>query len=218
MLSTGRTPLDGTLERVLTVRAAAAGALLTGVGGVVGLAVATDGAARIAEYVSESGVIGAPRQVLYRASIFAVAVAVGLLAVAVRGASRHAAGLLAVAVPCVALSGTVTCSAGCPLPPYETPTPADLVHAGASIAGVLLCAAAMLVLALPAIDRSVRLPSRIAAVFIVPLGGACALAILFAGRGPLTGILERTALAALLAWLVALSLVRAGSAGTGDGS
>jgi hypothetical protein len=197
----------GTLVPVRGDRVAAAGAIVTALAGTAGLVAASSGTG-LDGYVSESGVSGSPSAGLYRVSIFAVAVAVALLAVAVRRASAPGAGLLALAVPFVVLSGSVRCSAGCPLPPYETATAADLVHAVASIVGTVLCAAAMLPLALPTVDRSVRLPSLVGVALAVPLGAASFLAILFAGRGALTGALERILLAVLLAWLVALATVR----------
>jgi len=185
-------------------RAAAVGAVVCGVAATAGLAVAT-GTGRVVGYVSEAGVVGAPHAGLYRIGILAVAAAVALLAITVRTASRPAAVLLAVAVPCVVLSGSVRCSTGCPLPPFETPTAADLAHAGASIAAVLLCQAAMGVLALPAVPRAVRLTSRVGLAFALPLNIATGLAILLAGRGTATGVLERMALFTLLAWLVAVA-------------
>jgi hypothetical protein len=187
---------------------AAAGAIAAAVAGTAGL-VAASGGAGVGGYVSEAGVAGSPSAGLYRISILAVAAAAALLAVGVRRASAPAAGLLALAVPFVVLSASVRCSAGCPLPPYEPTTAADLVHAAASIAGTVLCAAAMLPLALPGADRAVRLPSLVGAALAVPLGAASFLAIVLTGRGTLTGVLERGLLAVLLAWLVTLAAARA---------
>ena len=58
-----------------------------------------------------------------------------------------AAAALALAAPLAALSGAVTCSPGCPLPPYESPQPRDLIHATGAIGALLLCALAILVYA-----------------------------------------------------------------------
>lgn len=185
---------------------AAAASAVFAVAGAIGLAVATDGAGRIGEYISESGVVGAPRSGLYRFSILGAAAAVALLSAALRGASGRAAALLALAVPCVVASGQVRCSSGCPLPPYETPTAADLVHAGASIGGALLCAAAMLVLAGPGVGPPLRRPSLLGAVVAVPLQAGAGAAILLDGRGVVAGALERLALLAILGWLVAVAV------------
>jgi hypothetical protein len=194
--------------------------------------------AGVAGYVSEAGVSGAPHGALYRASVWAIALALALLAMAVRradlagvpGADAHAgragtrAGLadvpggvahagragtsaaalaLAAASPFAALSGAVRCSAGCPLPPYERATAADLVHGAASVAALVLCAAGIVLLAARAADPWLRRVSTAGVVVAVPLLGGAGLGLVFAGRGAVTGVLERAALLAVLAWLVA---------------
>ncbi|HEV7898208.1 MAG TPA: DUF998 domain-containing protein [Planosporangium sp.] len=200
-----------------TRRVVAGSAVLLAVAGAAGLIVATAGDTRLTRYVSESGVIGAPGAGLYRLSMFGVACAVALAAVALRGSSGSAAGLLAGAALCVVVSGSVPCTTGCPLPPYETPTLADLVHAGASIAGLTLVGGAMLVLALPGVDRPVRLAGRAGLAVAVPLLAAAGLSMLFLGRGATTGVLERAALVATLGWLIAVSATGAFSRGPGAG-
>ncbi len=199
-------PGQGTLDSVPTLtRPAAVAALAAALLGAVGLYAATHGAADLSGYVSEAGVLGAPRAILYRVSIFGIAAAVALLALALRTLSLPAAVLLALAVPGVVLSGTVRCSTGCPLPPYEPTTAADLVHAGASIAGMLLFAGGLFFLALAGADPAVRSTSRIAAAVVVPVQALAGLSIVFAGRGMITGVLERAALAASLGWLLAVA-------------
>jgi hypothetical protein len=200
--------------RTATRRAAATGAALLAVAGAVGLFVATGGAARTGQFVSESGVADAPRAALYRLSILGIAAAVALLALSLRALSAPAAALLAAAAGCVLVSGSVACSAGCPLPPHEVPTLPDLAHAAASIAGLLLISGAMLVLARPGRDRLARQASRAGAVLAVPLQAAAGLSILFAGRGAVTGALERAALIATLAWLLMMSLLGMAKRGT----
>jgi cytochrome bd-type quinol oxidase subunit 2 len=102
----------------------------------------------------------------------------------------------------------VSCTPGCPLPPYESPSPADLVHAAASASALTLAAIAMLLMA-RASDCHERLcrVSRVCARVTVPLLAAAGLAMLIVGRGYVTGVLERMALVASLAWLAWASLV-----------
>jgi len=159
----------------------------------------------ISGYVSEVGVPGTWTSVLFRASVLAVAVALGLLAIAVRGAPAYALGLAALFA---AVSGAVTCSPGCPLPPHERPTVQDLVHASASVAALVLCALAMLLLAAWATDPVLRRVSRVGAGVAVPLLAVAGLAMLVVGRSTFTGVLERLALAACLGWLIATSSLR----------
>lgn len=168
----------------------------------VGLFIATGGFAVAPGYVSESGVAGTPHSELYRLSVLAVAGAAGLLAWLLRPTVWSAAALLGAATPLVALSAAVSCTSGCPLPPYEPTTPADLWHAGASGAGVACCALAMLQLARLARPGRLRLAARIAMAVAWPPLGATAILILALGRGPVTGQVERFALAACVVWLI----------------
>jgi hypothetical protein len=153
-------------------------------------------------YVSEVGVPGTWSSVVFRLGVLGVAVALGLLAASLRGAPAL---VLALAAPFTAVSGAVTCSPGCPLPPHDRPTAADLVHAGAVVAALALCALAMLLLAVLGTDPLLSRISRVGAGLAVPLLGAAGLAMLVVGRGTLTGVLERVALVACLGWLVAAS-------------
>jgi hypothetical protein len=167
-------------------------------------------------YVSEAGAADAPLPEVYRFGMFAVAAAMALLGVSLRGhrgsrkLSRHAALALVVAAPLAATSGAVTCSPGCPLPPYEASSAADLVHAAASIGALLLAGAAMVLLAAePSADERVRWVSRAGAGLTLPLLAAAGLAILGVGRGYVTGVLERAALASALTWLVLVAATAA---------
>jgi hypothetical protein len=120
---------------------------------------------------------------------------------------------LAAAAPFAVTSAAVPCSPGCPLPPYESPSHSDIVHALASIGGLGLAAGAMLLLAFGAAvdaeqdpwasrDRSrLRSASRVSAGLLVPLLAATGLAMLVTGRGLLAGVLERAALVVALCWL-----------------
>ncbi|MFU8871227.1 DUF998 domain-containing protein [Micromonospora sp. SL4-19] len=155
-------------------------------------------------YVSEAGVTDSGYAGAYRIGVFALAAGLLLLAAALLPALEAAAALLAVAGGCTVLSGAVTCSDGCPLPPFEATTVADLVHGGASVAGTAAVVFAMLVLAVsPAADRQLRRVARVGAALALPLAAAIGLAMLIVGRGSLVGVLERLLLAVAAAWGVA---------------
>jgi hypothetical protein len=197
----------GRKVRVVIPRLLAASAALLGTLCAAGLAVAVAGAG-LGTYVSEAGVPGTAHADLYRAAVIGVGVTAALLAAALRGGAAYAALALAVAAPFVAVSGSVTCTPGCPLPPYESTTPADLFHAGASMVGVGGCALAMFALAAVAAGR-LRRVSRIAVAVAWPVLAATAVSIVAAGRGAVTGALERLALGLCVIWLVAVGVLRA---------
>jgi hypothetical protein len=199
-------------------RTVAAGlAMLLGLLAGVGLII-SQVAAGLAGYVSEAGVPGGRFALLYQLSVFAIAATAGLLAFALWPPTRPrwgwellrhgwtAAALLAVAAPMVAVSGAVTCTDGCPLPPYEPTTATDLVHAGASVIGVGCCALAMLVLAGWGAGR-LRTVSIVAVLVGWPVLLATAIGIVAVGRGSFTALLERIGLAACIGWLVAIAAV-----------
>ncbi|OLB63951.1 MAG: hypothetical protein AUI10_13110 [Actinobacteria bacterium 13_2_20CM_2_72_6] len=162
-----------------------------------------------ARYISEAGVAGAPHALAYRLILFLLAVAAGAAAVGLRPVAGRAALVLGLAAPCLLVSGSVPCSAGCPLPPYERPTAGDLVHAGASMAAVGLCTLAMLAAARWSTDLRVRAGARWAAVLMVPLGTATLAALLLAGRTPFTGVVERLSIGLCFAWVTGASLATA---------
>ncbi len=159
----------------------------------------------LGSYISEAGVAGMPHFVLYRFSLLAVGVAAAALAAGLLRFCALAATALFVAAPAVIGSAAVACTPGCPLPPYEATTGRDLAHAAASIVGVGFCALAMLALARCAHGRLRRL-SWLGVAIAWPLLLATAVSILALGRGLSTGLLERAAIAACLAWIVAASL------------
>src|SRR5438045_9087608 len=127
---------------------AAMAGLLTAIAGTPGL--------RLRGYVSELGAPGQPWAHTYRAAILALAVGLVLLTVAVRPVSGLAAVPLGVAAPNALVAAGVHCTPGCLLPPTEPSTPSDVVHATASVAGFVLAACAMLVLAWRAAGALVR--------------------------------------------------------------
>lgn len=169
-------------------------------------------------YVSESGVDGAPHPTIYRLSMLLLAMALALLAVPARhtahgfvpfGSGRLAAvpawlaaAALASAAPLAALSGAVTCSPGCPLPPYESPQPRDLIHATGAIGALLLCALTILVYATQPDATALRHAGRLGVLLAFPPLILSAIGILLLGRGLFTGLMERAALAGVSAWLV----------------
>jgi hypothetical protein len=92
--------------------------------------------------------------------------------------------------------------------------PADLVHAGASVVGMVLLAGAMAAVARADLPRMVRRVAAASAVVIVPIGAALGLTMLVVGRGPVGAVLERLVLVVAVTWLtgtaVALALSRPG--------
>ncbi|GIJ77052.1 Protein of unknown function [Micromonospora phaseoli] len=167
-------------------------------------------------YVSEAGVADSGYAWTYRMGVFALAGALLLLAVALRVGAAHRADralrvagtLLVAAGLCTVLSGAVTCSAGCPLPPFERATVADLVHGAASIAATAAVVFAMLAVAFSSVARRpLRRTGVVAAAVSLPLAGAVGLAMLLVGRSPLVGVLERLLLAVAVGW----ALVTAGA-------
>jgi len=173
--------------------------------GTVGLLYASRGGPGIAGYVSESGVAGAPHALVYRLSLLVFVVATAAAALALRDPAPLAALVLGLAAPCLLVSTTARCSKGCPLPPFQRPTLGDLIHAGASISAVGLCALAMLVAGWRAADRRVRALSRWSAGFTIPVLTAMAIGLLTVGHSRFTGVVERIALVGCLAWLIGIS-------------
>lgn len=127
--------------------------------------------------------------------------------------ARSAAGLLVAAAVATAVSGAVTCTNGCPLPPFEVVTAADLVHGGASVVAVACCVFAMLALACsPDLTPAVRRLAVAGLAGAMPLSGAVGVAMLVVGRGMVVGVLERILLGLVVLW-VATSAVRLGLSG-----
>ncbi|MFD2764555.1 DUF998 domain-containing protein [Micromonospora eburnea] len=179
---------------------AAAGCVVAGTVAVTVAVVAGPGPG-LTGYVSEAGITASGYAGTYRIGVFALAAALLLLAVALPPALEPAAALLAVGGGCTALSGAVTCSAGCPLPPFEAATVADLVHGGSSVAATAAAVFAMLALAFaPAAGRPLRRIARGGAALAVPLSAAIALAMLTVGRGSVVGVLERLLLLVVAGW------------------
>jgi hypothetical protein len=151
-----------------------------------------------AGYVSEAGTAGMPLAGAYRLGLVGLA-----LGVALRRESRPVAVLLAAASLLAATSGVVPCTSGCPLPPYEPTTVADVAHTLASVIGMIVLAGAMALVALSStFDRVSRRLATVAVAVIVPLGAALGLTMLLAGRVPLSAALERAALVVAVSWLV----------------
>ncbi|RKN28814.1 DUF998 domain-containing protein [Micromonospora musae] len=208
---------------------AAAGCILAGTAAVTIAVLAGPGPGFVG-YVSEAGIAGSGHALTYRIGVYALAAGVLLLAAALPPQLRLAAALLGAGSLSTALSGTVTCSVGCPLPPFERATVGDLVHGGASITATGAIVLAMVAVALHRdADRRLRGLAAGAAAVALPLCATVGLAMLLVGRGGLVGVLERVVLAVAVLWGVAtavvlgfrgppVGLVRTGGAGaTGDG-
>ncbi|SIN38368.1 DUF998 domain-containing protein [Micromonospora cremea] len=191
---------------------ASAGSGLAGAVAVV-VAVLSGSGPWLTGYVSEAGTADGGHAATYRIGILALAGSLLLLAAALPPGVRAAPALLAAGALFTAASGAVTCSAGCPLPPFERATAADLVHGGASIAATASVVFAMVALAVsgPA-GRTVRRLAGGAGALSLPLCASVGLAMLVIGRGAVVGVLERLILALAILWglttAIALALTR----------
>ncbi|HWS35932.1 MAG TPA: DUF998 domain-containing protein [Actinoplanes sp.] len=193
-------------------------------------------------YVSEAGTAGQPYALPYRWGLVTLACGVALLSAAWSAAPGRAgrpagirqrlanrlAGLprfralmldgtvtvwaLAVAAVLAAVSGVVPCSHECPLPPYEPTTVADVVHAGASVLGMVVLAVAMAAMWFSAGGRVVRWLAGAAVLPMVPLGLTLGVIMLVAGRVTAGAVLERLVLLIAVFWLVAAALLTARAA------
>ena len=175
-------------------------------------------------YVSEAGVATYPRVWVYRSGILVVSAALALLGLVWAAATRRmdinaavlrtgflrigalVAGLLIAAGLLGVVSASVSCTAGCPLPPYEHTTAMNLVHAGASSLAIGLAVVAMLVIAATSTDGPMRSSARIGFILTGPTLVALAVCLLALGRATPTAILERIVLTEVLAWLAATSI------------
>jgi hypothetical protein len=160
-------------------------------------------------YVSEGGVATSPRAWLYVLGIISLAAGLALLGLALRRFAPFVCGLLLTAGAFGSLSGVVSCTPGCPLPPYEQSTPTDVVHAGASVAAVGLAVLAMLCVAYYATHSALRGAARVVFAVSAPLMVLLAVGLLAVGRGMFTSVLERVALATVLVWMLATAAVLA---------
>jgi hypothetical protein len=201
----------------ITVCSAVAAACVVAGGGAVTLAVIAGPAPGLTGYVSEAGITSSAFASTYRFGVLGLAAAMVLFAVTLPTALRLAGALLAASAASTVTSALVTCSNGCPLPPYDRVTLADVVHGGASVVGVAGCVFAMLALALsPRAAPSLRRLSRATATVALPLSAAVGLAMLLIGRSALVGLLERLLLTDVALWALAsvVTIGIRGGAGT----
>ena len=189
--------------------AGGAAALVIAIGAAlfIGAVVATQGVL-YPGFVSETGVAGAPHVTAYRAGTYVIAVGLLLLGLALAG-QRRTLGPAVLLIASAALAGTagsVSCTAGCPLPPFARPTGQDLLHGGASTLGVGLTGLAVLLLALGREPTRLRWLCRVFLWPLIPLGVAVTYALLIVGRGWTIGVTERTVLLLILLWAVVAGL------------
>jgi Protein of unknown function (DUF998) len=189
-------------------RAAAIGAAACFVGGAVAVTVAVVAgpASGWTGYVSEAGTGPGVHASVYRIGVLVFAAGLLSLGATLVTTSRVAAALFGGAALGGALSGTVTCSDGCPLPPFEAATTADVVHGAASIAAVAACVLAMPAVAMRAATASMRRGTLVAAAIAFPLSAVVGVAMLAVGRGALVGVTERALLITTALWLIALAV------------
>lgn len=206
---------EDTARRIAAAFAAVC--LAAGVAAVTVAVVAGPGPGPVA-YVSEAGIADSGYAGAYRIGIFSVAASLLLLAGALPPGLRAAAGLLGVGAVATVLSGAVTCSEGCPLPPFEATTVADLVHGGASIAATAAVVLAMLVVLFsPVADQGLRRIAAVGAALALPVAAVVALALLLVGRSTLLGLSERVLLVVVAAWGLVTSGYLAVRSLTGNG-
>jgi hypothetical protein len=165
-------------------------------------------------YVSEAGSAGQPLARAYRSGVILLACGALMLALSFlrlgRTASpgragamlRAGAALLASAAVLAATSGAVSCSDRCPLPPFEPTTAADVLHAAASIAGMVALAAAMSLIALAPLRLAIRRLAAAAVAVTVPLGACLGLIMLLVGRSAVGAVTERALLVVAVSWLI----------------
>ncbi len=159
-------------------------------------------------YVSEAGTAEQPLATAYRCGLVLLALGVGLLGLALRRFSRLVAVLLGGVGAMAATSGAVPCSNQCPLPPFEPTTVSDVVHATASIIGMVTLAGAMVLVALSSVwHPAARRLAAAATVLTVPLGGALGLIMLFVGRSAAGAVMERILLAVAISWVIGAALL-----------
>ncbi|TDO32600.1 uncharacterized protein DUF998 [Paractinoplanes brasiliensis] len=159
-----------------------------------------------AGYVSEAGTAGQPYAIPYRAGLVLLAAGVALVGLALR-ALRAASVALFVAAGLAATSGLVACTDRCPLPPYEPTTPADVVHAAASVVGMVVLAGAMALVWLSDLRTGITRLAGVAVALLVPLGAVLGLLMLFVGRSDLGALVERAVLFVAVSWLVGTGLL-----------
>jgi hypothetical protein len=173
-----------------------------------------------ADYLSELGATPAPAAALYRLAVLGAALGAALMAGVTRW-FRLVSGLLGVSALLFVGSASVTCTAGCPLPPYNPATTArDVFHAAISAGALGFAGLAMLALAVATADPLVGVASRIAGWLMVVLMAATGTALLVQAEGAANGLLERAVVAVALGWLLlvsALVAVRPASASPAAG-
>lgn len=157
-------------------------------------------------YVSEAGTAGQPYAIGYRAGLVLLAAGVALIGQALR-ALRAASVALFVAAGLAATSGLVACTDRCPLPPYEPTTPADVVHAAASVVGMVVLAGAMALVWLSDLRTGITRLAGVAVALLVPLGAVLGLLMLFVGRSDFGALVERAVLFVAVSWLVGTGLL-----------
>ncbi len=206
MRKTSTVPTDASgSPRTTRVLAVLTGLVAAAAGGSLLIAAVRTPTYGAADYISELGVAPAPAASLYRLAVLGAALGVGLMAGVARrfravGLLLGVSGLLFVG------SASVTCTSGCPLPPYNPETTLrDVFHAGVSAGALGFAALAMLALALATQDRLVRELSRIAGWLMIVLMAATGAALLIQSEGAANGLLERAVVAVALGWLLLVS-------------
>jgi hypothetical membrane protein len=196
-----------TLRQLCAAGAAVLGGAATG--GLLIVAAGTPGF-RLQGSVSQLGAVGQPMAGTYRTSVFTIAIAAGLLAVAVVPISLLATVALTGSAAMGSVSASVRCTPGCPLPPAPSATKDDVVHVVASTVAFVLTAWAMLLLARSSTDALARF-CRYSVVLVVALGTPVGLALILTGEGIFSGVFERAMMIVVLIWCVGVGAMAARS-------
>jgi hypothetical protein len=216
------------MTRIRLLAYCASAFLVTGTAALITAVVARSGA-WWQGYVSEAGTNGQPFAVAYRMGLVLIACGAALVGLALRPMGRKPPGYermpapwvqrlldgtitasaLAGAAVLAGTSGVVPCSEGCPLPPYEPTTTADVVHGAASVLGMLALAVAMAAIGLADSRTAARRLAIGALALTVPIGATLGLLMLIVGRSTFGAVLERLMLAVGIGWLIATALLTA---------
>jgi hypothetical protein len=167
-------------------------------------------------YLSELGARGEASASSFRLALYECAAGVGLVAVVlfrssaspVRSFAARAALAVALAASGVflALTASVPCSPGCPLPPYGEPNPTDWVHVVVAAGAFASCSLAMAIVARAGTGRLLRVFSSGTACVVGGAAAAGALAALVDLPGATGSVLQRVAVLAGLVWISAVGL------------
>ncbi|MDP9240077.1 MAG: DUF998 domain-containing protein [Actinomycetota bacterium] len=199
------------LSRIGLTRLVVAAALgfLGGFAILIGLAWRRAGSPGLAGYLSQLGATGAASAGLYRLAVLCVAAAAALMALAwwLRSPGLDAAGLLALSAVLFAVSATVPCAQGCPIPVRDgLTTAANVVHFAASAGAFGVALGAMGSVGAGYRDPWLRRVSATTARVATLLYAVLSTLVLIVGHSVINGVVERLLALVATGWLVTCAL------------